>query len=76
MLIPHRTTGLDLAKRLKRQKPALKVVFTSGFGKEIGNGDLFFESASFLQKPYSNDALLQVISKCLEAGAQTAGRLN
>ena len=76
MLIPHRATGLDLAKKLKREKPALKVVITSGFGREIGDRDPAFESAAFLQKPYTPEALLRVISDCLEVGAEALGQLN
>jgi CheY-like chemotaxis protein len=76
MLIPHRTTGLELAKKLKREKPTLKVVFTSGFGREIGDRDPTFESSSFLQKPYAPEALLRAIAACLEVGTEPFGQLN
>src|SRR3989442_10988802 len=35
VLIPCRSTGLELARKFQQSKPKLKIVFTSGFGPEI-----------------------------------------
>ena len=38
VMIPHRSNGLELARKFLRMKPELKIVFTSGFGPEICSG--------------------------------------
>jgi len=67
MMIPNCATGLDLAKKLRALKPDLKVLITSGFGREIGGDDTsFLRRTPFLQKPYTAQALLDSVSRCLE----------
>ena len=53
VMIPHRTTGLELAKKLRATKPELKVIYTSGFGREICDRDPALTASSFLQKPFT-----------------------
>jgi FixJ family two-component response regulator len=66
MMIPNCATGLDLAKKLCSQKPGLKVLITSGFGREIGGEDTtFLKRNPFLQKPYSAQSLIESVSRCL-----------
>jgi two-component system cell cycle sensor histidine kinase/response regulator CckA len=72
MMIPNCATGLDLAKKLRTQKPGLKVLITSGFSREIGGEDTaFLKRTPFLQKPYSAQALLESVNRCLQ-GAHAA----
>ena len=72
VLIPCRSTGLELARKFQRSKPALKIVFTSGFGPEICAGDPAMASGWFLPKPFSRTALLRIISNCLKAGVSSS----
>jgi CheY-like chemotaxis protein len=76
VLIPYRTTGLELARRFKRTKPNLKIVFTSGFGPEICSGVPTLTGGLFLPKPFSAPALLQAIVTCLNAEDESANELN
>jgi len=71
MMIPNCATGFDLAKKLRAQKPDLKVLITSGFSREIGGDDTaFLKRTPFLQKPYTAQALLDSVSRCLEEANQ------
>ncbi|HEY6946025.1 MAG TPA: response regulator [Candidatus Acidoferrum sp.] len=65
MVMP-RMRGPELAKRLKRLKPELKVVYMSGYTEEFSEGTSLLEGASFLQKPFSRDALLRQIHDSLK----------
>ena len=76
VLIPYRTTGLELARRFKRTKPNLKIVFTSGFGPEICSGVPALTGGLFLPKPFSAPALLRAIVTCLNAEEESANELN
>ena len=76
VLIPYRTTGLELARRFKRTKPNLKIVFTSGFGPEICSGVPALTGGLFLPKPFSAPALLRAIVTCLNTEEESANELN
>ncbi|SRR6266511_4846769 len=66
MMIPNRSTGIELARRLLREKPGLPVVYMSGFGREIGQDDLaFFYKAPFLRKPCSAGDMIEAVSFAL-----------
>lgn len=66
VMIPHRTTGLELAKKLRATKPELKVIYTSGFGREICDRDPALTASSFLQKPFTPEELMIVVAATLE----------
>jgi CheY-like chemotaxis protein len=76
VLIPYRTTGLELARRFKRTKPNLKIVFTSGFGPEICSGVPALTGGLFLPKPFSAPALLRAIVTCLNSEEESPNELN
>ncbi len=67
MVMPEGLTGRDLATQLKKRKPSLKVIYTSGYsaevlGREVGTGD-----TAFLPKPYVPPQLAQIVRQCLDA---------
>jgi two-component system, cell cycle sensor histidine kinase and response regulator CckA len=67
VIMPGGMTGRELATELKKRKPDLKVIFTSGFnsamaGKDWGNGDTVF-----LAKPYLPDAAAKLIRNTLDS---------
>ena len=66
VMIPHRTTGLELARKLKGSKPKLKVIYTSGFGREICGGDPELTASPFLKKPFTPAELVDVVARSLE----------
>jgi len=64
-VVMPRMRGPELARRMKRLKPELKVVYVSGYlePNEI-DGDLLSE-ASFLNKPFSREMLVNQIEEAL-----------
>jgi CheY-like chemotaxis protein len=67
LMIPNCATGLELARKLQEQKPQLRVLFTSGFSKDIGGDDTeFLRKAPFLPKPYTALSLMQSVTSCFE----------
>jgi CheY-like chemotaxis protein len=47
-------TGVDLARNVRRQRPDLKILFTSGYAEPaILKGGVLTEGAGWLGKPYS-----------------------
>lgn len=71
VVMPGGMSGRELAAELKKRKPGLKVILTSGFnaamtGKEPRMGD-----TTFLPKPYLPDAAAKLIRDTLDAHART-----
>jgi signal transduction histidine kinase/ActR/RegA family two-component response regulator len=65
-VVMPRMRGPELAKQLKRLLPDLKVVYMSGYTEEFSEGQGILEGASFLQKPFSRDALLRQVHDALQ----------
>lgn len=67
--------GPDLAQRLVRLRPAIKVLYASGFPKQvvIPLGSIS-HSASFLQKPFAAETLARKVRECLDHQVGQAGR--
>jgi two-component system, cell cycle sensor histidine kinase and response regulator CckA len=76
VMIPHRSNGLELARKFLRMKPELKIVFTSGFGPEICSGVPALTGGLFLAKPYSAGTLLRTIATCLNTEEESTNELN
>ncbi len=69
MVMPGGVSGSELAARLRCEKPALKIVFVSGYSPNVIGLDTDFygrESNCFLQKPYPSDVLLNAIRNRLD----------
>ncbi len=69
IVMPEGITGRDLAAQLRAQRPALKVIFMSGYSAEVAGKDTdFFRrfNSHFLQKPVSSRALLETVRRCLD----------
>jgi len=70
VVMPDGMTGRDLAERLWKERPDLKVIFTSGYASEVAGQDTEFVKRSrghFLQKPYSIRTLLEHVRAYLDA---------
>ena len=67
MVMPEGLTGLDLAEKLKGQKPELKVIISSGYNADMaGQGRPATGGIVYLQKPYPIEVLSKIIRDCLE----------
>jgi two-component system, cell cycle sensor histidine kinase and response regulator CckA len=67
MVMPGGLSGRQLADELQRRRPALKVIFSSGYSAEVvGKGLVLEEGINFLQKPYDPRVLAIIVRTCLD----------
>jgi CheY-like chemotaxis protein len=77
MVMPGGTTGKELADQLAGEKPALKVIFTSGYSLDVlGENGPAAGACSLLQKPYRPELLIKTVRDCLDAGTFPGGVVN
>ena len=68
MVMPGGLSGRELAQHLRKQKPDLKIIFSTGYSAETAALDLATgPSTSFLQKPYRPPQLARAVRQCLDA---------
>lgn len=68
MVMPGGILGGELAERLVRERPDLKVIFTSGYTPGMAGKDIsLLQGRNFLPKPYSIGKLAQKVRECLDA---------
>jgi CheY-like chemotaxis protein len=59
--------GIELAAKLTAARPALRILFMSGFARDhTGHPDPVPEGAPFLPKPFSTAALLRAVRRSLD----------
>ena len=70
MVMPHGLSGRELAARFRAEKPALKVIYSSGYSLAVVGKDMVLQDGiNFLQKPYHPRKLAQAVRDCLDAAA-------
>ena len=63
LVLPDGLGGMELAARLRREKPALKVVLTSGYENEVSGAEFRPPAGThFIHKPYKPQSLAQIVS--------------
>ncbi|MGC8828292.1 MAG: PAS domain-containing hybrid sensor histidine kinase/response regulator [Verrucomicrobiia bacterium] len=68
IVMPDGVNGMELARQLKALKPNLKVIFSSGYNVYWQDKEFNLkESINFIQKPYSQEKLLETINNCLNS---------
>ena len=73
MKMPEGMNGRELAEKLLTERPELKVIYTSGYGRDVAGPDLMLkEGVMFLQKPYHPKTLAKTIRDCLDQKRQLA----
>jgi hypothetical protein len=73
LVLPDSLSGRELAERLQREKPGLKVIFMSGYSREAGGGKTDFVhrlNAPFLAKPCASHTILEAVRGCLDEPAK------
>lgn len=67
LVMPNGLSGVELAARLRKEKPALKVVLTSGYAEGTAGGE-FHPPADmhFIHKPYKPETLAQIVRTVLD----------
>jgi two-component system cell cycle sensor histidine kinase/response regulator CckA len=67
VVMPAGLSGHELAEQFRAQKPALKVLYTSGYSpRAAGNGVSTDNDAAFLQKPFDETQLATAVRNCLD----------
>ena len=65
--MPNGMSGLDLAEKLRADKPNLKVIISSGYIMDsIEQGHPLPDGIVYFQKPYEFDILLKTVRDCLD----------
>ena len=68
VVMPDGISGLDLAGRLQKDKPGLKVILSSGYSMDAGQLDLELQpDITVLSKPYQINALVNVVRESLDS---------
>lgn len=68
-VMPDGMSGRQLAEELLKDKPDLRMIFSSGYSAEIaGAGFRFREGVNFIGKPFEIETLIDTVSRCLESG--------
>jgi two-component system cell cycle sensor histidine kinase/response regulator CckA len=68
VVMPGGLTGLELASRLSADRPDLRVVFTSGYSREMSAAAVaLVPGIDFLEKPYRVRQLLSIVRRRLDA---------
>ncbi len=71
MVMPSGMTGLELAARLSKESPKLKVIYMSGYIAEVAGVDLQLkEGVNFLTKPFGTQKLGQIVRETLDFGGK------
>ncbi len=67
MVMPGHANGLDVARHCTASKPNLRVIYTSGYSRELFGSDVRLEDGvNYLPKPYFSRKLTEIIRNALE----------
>ena len=73
MVMPGGMSGHDLARRLRTDRPALPVIFSSGYSRDMLTGGMQLqEGVNYLPKPYRPADLSAMIATAFATGAPAA----
>jgi signal transduction histidine kinase/CheY-like chemotaxis protein len=67
LVMPGGVTGLELGRRLAASRPTTRIVYTSGYSAEVGEGIAeLVEGVNFLTKPFSPGRLARLVRERLD----------
>jgi PAS domain S-box-containing protein len=72
IVMPDGMNGVDLAERLRRSRPQLKVIYTSGYLADLSREDIArHHSDAYIAKPFSLSELARLVRHTLDDGKPT-----
>jgi PAS domain S-box-containing protein len=74
MVMPEGMTGRELALQLKKRKPELKVIYSSGYSPDSNGRDFGQHDTVFLAKPYLPPQLARSVRQALDSGRRQIGQ--
>jgi len=66
IIMPEGVNGLELGRQLQANKPALKIIYTSGYTGDTPQSIALVEGTNFIRKPFRPEILLNLIRKILD----------
>jgi CheY-like chemotaxis protein len=67
VVLPGGTSGFELAAQLLGRQPGLKVIYSSGYSKDVVDQERRWSAGkTFLRKPYSVGELASMVRRCLD----------
>jgi two-component system, cell cycle sensor histidine kinase and response regulator CckA len=70
LVMPDNFSGRELAEHIVRQKPAVRILYMSGYSSEFAGKDFPLRAGeNFLSKPFDAAVLLRAVRASLDAGA-------
>jgi PAS domain S-box-containing protein len=73
IVLPDNMSGWELSERLMRDKPSLKVIYSTGYVDTVGRELAAQRGVHYLLKPYPPQKLAQIIRECLDRPPPAAG---
>jgi CheY-like chemotaxis protein len=70
MVMPNGVTGKQLADKLKAEKPALRIIYSSGYSLELAGENPLPRGVLLLHKPYQASLLVKTVRDCLDAQSE------
>ncbi len=68
MVMPGSISGLDLAQALRKEKPSLKVIISSGYSDDLAESSVPEQGIHYLPKPFRSADMAKIIRHCLDNG--------
>jgi two-component system, cell cycle sensor histidine kinase and response regulator CckA len=66
LVLPDGMTGRTLAERAQRERPDIKIIFTTGYSRDVAGRELrLCEGENFVQKPCHPNRMLQILRRSL-----------
>ena len=76
-VVMPRTTGKELADRIRERYPKLPVLFMTGYsGEDIQRRGLVVTGARFVQKPFTPEGLADAVGRALGAGDRVSNAVS
>jgi CheY-like chemotaxis protein len=68
LVMPGDVGGRELGRRLREERPGLKIIYASGYSAEIAGRDFQLQPGeAFIQKPFVTGLLLETVRRSLDA---------
>jgi len=68
IVMPDGMNGVELAERVRRHRPELKVIYTSGYLADLSREDIVRHSDAYIAKPFSLMELARLVRRTLDGG--------
>jgi signal transduction histidine kinase/ActR/RegA family two-component response regulator len=75
IVMPDGMNGVELAERLRRGRPGLRVIYTSGYLADLSREDISRHSDAYIAKPFSLTELARLVRRTLDGGEPVIPRV-